>query len=699
MRSFFVQARGRRVALELLLVLMICTTSVIFSQSYGMGMTLSKILVPCILGLFFSRFVSTQKWTNIAGWFIEILAAILFYIKISESFKNGVSVYDFLSDILPLFLILYTFKLVNSRDIKFFSLIPFSVAVFVAGVSPSSLFTFNAIILSIVIIGLITGCPMLVRTDEDKKIQNEWFSVFKRYVVRLLFVVFGLVVISESIAPSKIISNLGGDVQVGVENITPYRYTNFSSDIVPRSSYSGFSPFLNLSRKENVHLSEEPSLEVTGPPTYWRGVVFDVFLGSSWESSRKSTRSIHSNPSINGFDIKPEEYRYFDFEKNDQNLIKINRSVKFLKGHGNFLFTPWIPNRISFGPINNFLSISNLYLNQSPNSAILTPFETQADFNYQIESILTEGQQLEAGVANANSFDSSYGAMLNPNIPNPNSNGLVEPYINYLSLPKVSERVIELTKSIAGQGSAVEKMQKIAAYLRTNMQYSLETEPLPTGFESTDWFLFESQSGWCEMFASALGTMGRILNIKTRLVGGYQGGEKIAGKSSYLIREKDAHVWVEFWSQEHGWIPIDPTPESSLVDSGDSQVDSDAGAFSQVRKVVDNLVENIEFLTWSNKLDAIWSNVRIYLIGFFLLASLYSLFRFIKNADFFSKKKLIVMRIRKWISLAKKDGISKNKYETLREFGLRWHAKTKKSGIIEELKAFEIALYGKSSFF
>ena len=83
MRSFFVQARGRRVALELLLVLMICTTSVIFSQSYGMGMTLSKILVPCILGLFFSRFVSTQKWTNIAGWFIEILAAILFYIKMT----------------------------------------------------------------------------------------------------------------------------------------------------------------------------------------------------------------------------------------------------------------------------------------------------------------------------------------------------------------------------------------------------------------------------------------------------------------------------------------------------------------------------------------------------------------------------------------------------------------------------------------
>ncbi|MBG98615.1 hypothetical protein CL659_05840 [bacterium] len=699
MKYFFVQARGRRAALELLLILMICTTSVIFSQSYGMGMALSKILVPCVLGLLFSRFISTQKWTNIAGWFVEVVAAILFYIKISESFKNGVSVYDFLSDILPLFLILYTFKLVNARDIKFFSLIPFSVAVFVAGVSPSSLFTFNAIILSIVIIGLITGCPMLVRTDEDKRIQNEWFFVFKRYIARLLFIVFGLVVVSESIAPSKIIRNLGGDVQVGVENITPYRYTNFSSDIVPRSFYSGFSPFLNLSRKENVHLSEEPALEVTGPSTYWRGVVFDVFAGSSWESSRRSTRSIHSNTSINGFNIKPEEYRYFDFEKNDQNLIKINRSVTFLKSHGNFLFTPWIPNRISFGPINNFLSISNLYLNQSPNSAILTPFETQADFNYQIESIFTEGQRLQTGILDTDSFDSSYGAMLNPNIPNPNSNGLVEPYIDYLSLPEISIRVIELTESIAGQGDSIEKMERIAIYLRENMQYSLETDALPVGFESSDWFLFESQSGWCEMFASALGVMGRILNIKTRLVGGYQGGEKIAGKSSYLIREKDAHVWVEFWSEEHGWIPIDPTPESNLANSSESQSDSDAGAFSQVRKAVDNLVENIEFLTWSNRLDAIWTNIRIYLIGLFFLISFYGLIRFIRKIDFFSKKRLLVRKIRKWIHLAKKDGVSKRNHETLREFALRWHVKTKKSRIINELKAFEIALYGKSSFF
>jgi len=703
MNRFFVQARNRRLSLEILLIFSILTTSIIFSQSYGLGMSLSRILVPCILGLLFSRFISTTKWAKLAGWLVEICAAVLFYLKISQGIKNGISIYDFLSDLLPLFLILYTFKLVNSRDIKFFTLIPFSVAVFVAGVSPSSLFSLNAIVLSLIIVGLITGCPMLSRIGDDKNIQREWSSVFKRYVFRLFFIVFGLTLLSEAIAPSKIIKNLGGNVQVGIENITPYRYTNFSSDIVPRSSYSGFSPYLSLKGKQAVHLSEDPAMEVTGPPTYWRGIVFDKYTGNSWEVSRMSTKPIHSNPSINGFELTPQEYRYFDFEKEDEQWIKIGRSVTFLKSHGNFLFTPWIPKRISFGPINNFLSISNVHLNQSPTGAVLTPFETQEDFSYQVENVLIESEELKLKPQEMYEIEQNYGVILN-------SSGLVDPFdrdslntqnnqMDYSSLPELSERLKGLVFSISGDGDERQKMLKMSIYLKENMEYTLETAPLPEGEESTDWFVFESQEGWCEMFASSLAVMGRVLNIKTRVIGGYQQGEKIAGKAGYLIRDKDAHTWVEFWSPGYGWTAIDPTPESTLLFENSEIRNEELGTFGQVKKVVDGLVENLEFLTWSNQLDFFWASAKKYLIGIFAFVCLYLFFVFVKNKNLFSRKSITIRKIKKWILSARRDGVVKSKNETLREFALRWYSKSKKMSIIDDLESYECLLYGKSSFF
>ena len=692
MNSFFVKARNRRLSLEVLLIFLISTTSVIFSQSYGLGMSLSRILGPCILGLLFSRFISTTKWAKLAGWLVEVCAAILFYLKISQGIKDAISIYDFLSDLLPLFLVLYTFKLVSSRDIKFFTLIPFSVAVFVAGVSPSSLFSLNAIILSLVIIGIITGCPMLSRIGDDKNIQKEWVSLFKRYIFRLFFIVFGLTLASEAIAPSKMIKNLGGNVQVGIENITPYRYTNFSSDIIPRSSYSGFSPYLSLKAKQTIHMSEDPAMEVTGPPAYWRGIVFDKYTGSSWEVSRMSTKPIHSNPSINGFELIPQDYRYFDFDKENEQWIKVSRSVTYLKSHGNFLFTPWIPKRFSFGPINNFLSISNVHLNQSSTGSVLTPFETQENFSYQVENVLIGSENLSLKPQEKYEIELNYGVVLN-------SSGLVAPQMDYSSLPELSERLTELVFSISGDGDERQKMIQISSYLKENMEYKLETTPLPDGEESTDWFVFESQEGWCEMFASSLAVMGRVLNIKTRVIGGYQEGEKIAGKTGYLIRDKDAHTWVEFWTDDYGWRTIDPTPESTLLFENSQTGDEEFGTFSQVKKVMDDLVENLEFLTWSNQLDTFWASAKKYLVGIFVFVCLFLFFVFLKNKNPFSKKSIIIRKIKKWIFSARKDGVVKVKNETLREFALRWYSKSKKMSIMHDLESYEYLLYGKSSFF
>jgi transglutaminase-like putative cysteine protease len=74
-----------------------------------------------------------------------------------------------------------------------------------------------------------------------------------------------------------------------------------------------------------------------------------------------------------------------------------------------------------------------------------------------------------------------------------------------------------------------------------------------------DQFLFESQEGFCEHYATSFTQLMRIAGIPTRLVLGYQGGEYNDLGDYFIIRQYDAHVWSEVWLEESGWLRVDPT--------------------------------------------------------------------------------------------------------------------------------------------
>lgn len=83
--------------------------------------------------------------------------------------------------------------------------------------------------------------------------------------------------------------------------------------------------------------------------------------------------------------------------------------------------------------------------------------------------------------------------------------------------------------------------------------------PPELGRHSIDEFLFDSRRGFCEHFASSFAFLMRAAGIPARIVTGYQGGN-INPLGNYLIvRQSDAHAWVEVWLPEEGWIRIDPT--------------------------------------------------------------------------------------------------------------------------------------------
>src|SRR5699024_1231471 len=91
-----------------------------------------------------------------------------------------------------------------------------------------------------------------------------------------------------------------------------------------------------------------------------------------------------------------------------------------------------------------------------------------------------------------------------------------------------------------------------------NFQYTLDL-PKTTG-EPVEDFLFNTQRGHCEYFASSAVLMLRSIGVPARMVNGFLGGTWNDVGDYLTVRQGDAHAWVEVFVPKLGWIPFDPTP-------------------------------------------------------------------------------------------------------------------------------------------
>ena len=63
--------------------------------------------------------------------------------------------------------------------------------------------------------------------------------------------------------------------------------------------------------------------------------------------------------------------------------------------------------------------------------------------------------------------------------------------------------------------------------------------------DPVDEFLFDNRRGFCEHYASSFVFLMRAAGIPARVVVGYQGGEQNPRADHWVIRQSDAHAWVE----------------------------------------------------------------------------------------------------------------------------------------------------------
>ena len=126
---------------------------------------------------------------------------------------------------------------------------------------------------------------------------------------------------------------------------------------------------------------------------------------------------------------------------------------------------------------------------------------------------------------------------------------------------KVASEVKALAEKIAaGRETSEEQAAAVEAYLRSEYTYSMAGMGR-IGSDPTSWFLLHSRSGHCEYFAGGMVVLMRSIGVPARMVGGYSGGTLSPAGDEVVVREANAHTWVEVWLGEgRGWNVFDPTP-------------------------------------------------------------------------------------------------------------------------------------------
>ncbi|MDH4179028.1 MAG: transglutaminase-like domain-containing protein, partial [Armatimonadota bacterium] len=117
---------------------------------------------------------------------------------------------------------------------------------------------------------------------------------------------------------------------------------------------------------------------------------------------------------------------------------------------------------------------------------------------------------------------------------------------------------------VRDEDAPLDKLGALVAYLQQSCVYTLEAPAVPRGEDAADYFLFRQKRGYCDMFATALATMARAVGIPARLALGYAGGAYDSERNRYVIRESDAHAWVEAYVAPWGWVSVDATPAGEL---------------------------------------------------------------------------------------------------------------------------------------
>jgi transglutaminase-like putative cysteine protease len=151
----------------------------------------------------------------------------------------------------------------------------------------------------------------------------------------------------------------------------------------------------------------------------------------------------------------------------------------------------------------------------------------------------------------------------------------------YLQLPStLPQRVKALAHQVMDNiPNAYDRAEALESFLRSPpYSYSAQVKATPPGKDPVDYFLFDLKQDFCEYFASAMVVMLREEGIPARLVEGFTTGAYDTASNAWVVREQDAHAWVEAYFPGYGWIEFEPTPSQPPFARADASIATGTGS-------------------------------------------------------------------------------------------------------------------------
>ena len=147
--------------------------------------------------------------------------------------------------------------------------------------------------------------------------------------------------------------------------------------------------------------------------------------------------------------------------------------------------------------------------------------------------------------------------------------------------------------------------------------YTLRPPAMPE--DGIDSLLFDNKRGFCAHYAGATTFVLRAAGIPARVVVGYQGGEDGAGGDYLIVRQYDAHAWVEVYIDGRGWIRIDPTAAIApdRIESGLREAVAEEGSFLENNWASPQRYGDVALVKWASlQLDRINYQWQRWVVGY-----------------------------------------------------------------------------------
>ncbi|HIK43832.1 MAG TPA: DUF3488 domain-containing protein [Leptolyngbyaceae cyanobacterium M65_K2018_010] len=313
--------------------------------------------------------------------------------------------------------------------------------------------------------------------------------------------------------------------------------------LVDRSSYYGFNQQMN----QNLRGTMTPEVVMrvrSQAPGFWRVLGFDRYTGQGWEISR-----------------------------NDQ--------VQTLSRSG-FSYQTLLPTQPSLGEQREVVQTYTL-VNNFPN---LIPTLYQARELYfptrEVAMDAEGGLRSPVGLEKGMTYTAVSKVVRRDRTQLRQAPTGYSPEIRqvYLQVPAaLRDRVRQKTQELlALSPQPLTDPYEISLYLAQALKQRYTLQPdLPFFTPDQDLvetFLFKTEGGYPDHFATVLTIMLRSIGIPARLAAGFGPGEFNPLTGFYVVRNVDAYAMTEVYFPQYGWFGFDPIPGHELVPPGPSEAET-----------------------------------------------------------------------------------------------------------------------------